>query len=105
MIGEMRVGFASLAIRLDTVERATAGIKMTIIATVIPTGIAVVAIVVAVLTFGQAGFGIGISTRDVIRATVAEMVVARTAQTNPASKAIPTPVPMPAPTPEQPSKP
>jgi hypothetical protein len=67
--GEMREGFARTNERLDAVERSTGGIKTTVIGT----GIAVVAIVIAVLAYGQTWFGIGISSRDVIRATVAEM--------------------------------
>jgi type IV secretory pathway TrbD component len=74
--GEMRAGFAELrgeiakiATRLDTVERTVGGTKTTVIAT----GIASVAVIIAVLTYGQTWFGIGVSARDVIRATVAEM--------------------------------
>lgn len=73
MRGEVREGFARTNERLDAVERSTGGIKTTVITTVIGTGIAVVAIVIAVLTYGQTWFGIGISEREVIRATVAEM--------------------------------
>jgi hypothetical protein len=67
--GEMREGFARTNERLDAVEKSTGGIKTTVIGT----GIAVVAIVIAVLAYGQTWFGIGISSRDVIRATVMEM--------------------------------
>ncbi|MBV8616870.1 MAG: hypothetical protein JOY66_24280 [Acetobacteraceae bacterium] len=68
MLGEMRTGFARLDARLDGVERATSGIK----ATVIGTGIAAVVLVIAVLAYGQTWFGIGVSTRDVVRAAVTE---------------------------------
>ena len=68
MLGEMRTGFARLNARLDGVERATSGIK----ATVIGTGIAAVVLVIAVLAYGQTWFGIGVSTRDVVRAAVTE---------------------------------
>ena len=86
-LGEMRSGFADIrgemrttsaelrgdlgkiSARLDAVERTVAGTKTTVIAT----GIAVVAVIIAVLTYGQAWFGTGVSTRDMIRATVAEM--------------------------------
>lgn len=74
-LGQMRVGLAEIGgridavgARLDGVERATSGLK----ATVIGTGIGVVAVVIAVLTYGQTWFGIGISTRDVVKAAVSE---------------------------------
>ncbi|MBV9783381.1 MAG: hypothetical protein JO264_06140 [Acidisphaera sp.] len=83
LIGRMDAGFASLRgelqaklstieARLDGVEKATAGIKTTIIVTVLPTGLAVIAAVIGILAYGQAWFGIGVSTRDIIRTTVAE---------------------------------
>ncbi len=56
--------------RIDALERATAGIKPTIIFT----GLAVAALIVGVLTYGQTWFGIGVSTRDIVRATVTEYV-------------------------------
>jgi hypothetical protein len=62
--GEMR----STNARLDGVERSTAGIK----ATVILTGIASVALVVAILAFGQQWFGIGVSVRDIVHSAVSE---------------------------------
>jgi hypothetical protein len=71
--GEMREGFARTDERLGAVERSTAGIKTTIIATVIPTAIAAVAVIIAILAYGQAWFGIGINSRDTIRAIMAEM--------------------------------
>ena len=61
---EMRSGFAAINARLDSLS----GIK----ATVIGTGIAVVAVIIALMTYGQTWFGIGVSTRDVVKATVME---------------------------------
>jgi hypothetical protein len=66
---EVRASIATLASRLEAVEKSTAGIKPTVIGT----GIAVVAVVISVLAYGQTWFGLGISSRDVIRATVLEM--------------------------------
>lgn len=82
LIAEMRAGFAALnarvdtlegrtGVRLDALERVTAGTKTTVIGT----GIAVVAVLIAVLSYGQTWFGIGVSTRDIVRATVAEMQI------------------------------
>lgn len=70
LIGEMRTGFARMDARLSAVERATTGLK----ATVIGTGVAVIAVVIGVLAYGQTWFGIGVNTRDVIRATITEYV-------------------------------
>jgi hypothetical protein len=77
MLGEVRVGFASiegkisaLDGRLSALERATAGIKPTIILT----GLAVAALMVATLTYGQTWFGIGVSARDVVKSAVAEYI-------------------------------
>ncbi len=61
-IGELRVSLAR-------VEAGVSGLR----ATVILTGIGAVALVVGVLAYGQTWFGIGVSTRDIVRATVAEM--------------------------------
>jgi hypothetical protein len=66
---EIRGQFAAFGARLEAVETSTAGIKTTVVGT----GIAVVAIVIGVLAYGQTWFGIGISSRDIIRATVMEM--------------------------------
>jgi len=84
LIGEMRTGFAALngridglsgrvdglSGRLDAVERSVSGIKITVIVT----AIAAVAVVVAVLGYGQTWFGLGIGTRDIVRATVSELM-------------------------------
>lgn len=59
-IGEMNARLAPLA-----------GMKTTIIGT----GVAVVAVVIGVLTYGQQWFGTGVTIRDTIRATVTEMHV------------------------------
>jgi hypothetical protein len=40
---------------------------------VIGTGIAAVVLIVAVLAYGETWFGLGVSARDIIRATVTEM--------------------------------
>ncbi len=42
-------------------------------ATVILTGLGSVALVVAVLAYGQTWFGLGASTREIVRATVLEL--------------------------------
>lgn len=55
--------------RLDAVEKSTGGVK----ATIIVTAVAVLALLVGILGYGQQWFGIGVTTRDIIRATVAEM--------------------------------
>ncbi len=93
LLGEMRVGFAGinariesvatrlnaridglssrvdgLSSRIDGVERTTGGTKTTVIAT----GIGSVALVIAALAYGQTWFGIGIGTRDVVRTTITE---------------------------------
>jgi hypothetical protein len=88
MLGEVRSGFANIDAkfaaldgrigalegrvdaRLSALERATAGIKPTIIVT----GLAVAALMVGVLTYGQTWFGIGGSTRDVVRSAVSEYI-------------------------------
>ena len=73
MVGEMRAGFAELDGRIDrladrvgALERSIAGVKPTVIAT----GIAAVAVVAAMMSYGQTWFGI--STRDVVKAAVTE---------------------------------
>jgi hypothetical protein len=70
LIGEMRAGFAGVDARLSAVERSTSGVKTTVIGT----GVAVVAVVIAILAYGQTWFGIGVNTRDIIRATVSEYI-------------------------------
>lgn len=62
--------FAALSERLGAIERHTGGTK----ATVVLTGIATVTLVVAVMAYGQAWFGIGVSTRDVVHSAVAEYI-------------------------------
>jgi hypothetical protein len=57
--------------RLSALEQSVAGLKPTIILT----GLAVAALMVATLTYGQTWFGIGVSTRDIVRSTVAEYVL------------------------------
>jgi hypothetical protein len=54
--------------RLDGVERSTGGVK----ATIVGVAIGAIAIVIGILSFGQQYFGIGVTTRDIIRATVSE---------------------------------
>jgi hypothetical protein len=84
MLGEVRTGFATiegkisgldgkvggLEGRISALEQTTAGIKPTIILT----GLAVGAVMIATLTYGQAWFGIGVSTRDVVKAAVTEYI-------------------------------
>lgn len=41
-------------------------------ATIIGAAIGVIAVVIGILAFGQQWFGIGVVTRDIIRATVSE---------------------------------
>lgn len=65
LMGEL----GKINVRLDGVERSTSGTK----ATIIGTGIAAVALVVGILAFGQQWFGIGLTTRDIVRATITEM--------------------------------
>lgn len=62
--------FVGLDARMQSLERATAGVKTTIIGT----GIAVVAVMIAVLAYGQTWFGIGVTTRDIVRATITEYI-------------------------------
>ena len=66
---EMRGTMTALDARLTNIERSTSGLK----STVIGTAVAVVAVVIGVLAYGQTWFGIGVSTRDTIRATVTEL--------------------------------
>ena len=75
LLGEIKAGFASLdgkvdglKDRIDGVERTTSGLK----ATVILTGLGAVALVVGVLAYGQTWFGIGVTTRDVVKSAVSE---------------------------------
>lgn len=108
VLGEMRAGFAAIdgrfaaidgrfaAIdaRLTGVERATSGLK----ATIVGTGVAVVAVMIGILTYGHAWFGIGVSTRDIVRATVTEYLqqhppVAPVAPTPPSVQPAPPPKP------------
>ena len=76
MLGEVRTGFAEiqgeigkLNSRIEHIEKTTAGIKTTVVGT----GVALAALIIGVLTYGQTWFGIGVSTRDIIRATVTEL--------------------------------
>lgn len=80
-LGEVRTGFAQLNERLAALDRSTSGLK----AVIIGTGIAAVAVVVAMLAYGQTWFGIGVATRDIIRATVSEMNVSNQHNPTPTS--------------------
>lgn len=73
MLGEVRTGFAALGARLEAVERSTSGIRTTVITTAIGTGLGVLALVVAIMSYGQTWFGIGVTNRDTVRAIVTEM--------------------------------
>jgi hypothetical protein len=77
LFGEMRTEFGKVGVRLDGLERSTAGTKTTIVVT----GIAVFVAIIAVLTFAQAGYGLGVSMPSIIKSTVAEYI-----QEHPASK-------------------
>lgn len=75
VLGEIKAGFARLegemarlSGKIESVEATTSGIK----ATVVVTGIAAVGLVLATLTYGQNWFGIGVTTRDVVKSAVAE---------------------------------
>jgi hypothetical protein len=63
--GELKAMSAHFA----ALERSTAGVKGTIIGTVA----AALVITIAILGYGQQWFGIGMSTRDIVRQTVKEM--------------------------------
>jgi hypothetical protein len=80
LIGRMEAGFADVKghisaanARLDGIERSTVGLRTAIFGT----GVAAVAVVIAILAYGQAWFGIGVSTRDIVRATVTELLQAK----------------------------
>jgi hypothetical protein len=62
--GEMK----NINTRLDGVEKSTSGVKGIIVLAALGT----IAVIVGILTFGQQWFGVGVTTRDIIRATVAE---------------------------------
>lgn len=88
LIGRVDTGFVDIKgqistvnARLDGIEKSTTGLKTTIVGT----GVAVVAVVIAVMTYGQAWFGIGVSTRDVVKAAVLEMQT----QTRPGAPPVP----------------
>jgi hypothetical protein len=66
---EIKGEISTLSAHFAALERSTSGVKATIIATV-AVGIA---IVIAILGYGQQWFGIGMSTRDIVRQTVQEM--------------------------------
>jgi hypothetical protein len=77
ILGEVRVGFATLngtigklEEKVDGVKDSTSGLKTTVIVT----GIAAVALVVTVLAYGQTWFGIGVTTRDVVKSAVTEYI-------------------------------
>lgn len=77
MLGEMRTGFAGINGRLDHLEKTGVDVKATVSnvkTTVIGTGIGVLALTLAALSYGQAWFGIGVSTRDVVKSAVTEYV-------------------------------
>lgn len=81
LVGKLDVGLAEIKgelrntnTQLNNVNTATAGIKTTVITTVIVTAIASLGVVIAVLAYGQQWFGIGVTTRDVVHATVTELL-------------------------------
>jgi hypothetical protein len=77
ILGEVRVGFATLngtigklEEKVEGVKNSTSGLKTTIIVT----GIAAVALVVGVLAYGQTWFGLGFTTRDIVKSAVTEYI-------------------------------
>jgi hypothetical protein len=79
---ELKGEIGKVATRLDGVERSTTGVKTTIVVT----AVAVVAVIVGILSFGQQWFGIGLSTRDIVHATVTELHQQEVAPQNPQKK-------------------
>ena len=69
-LGEVRAEFGKVNERLSGLERSVSGTK----ATVVVTGIAIFGVTIAVLTYGQAWFGIGVSTRGVVKSAVSEYI-------------------------------
>lgn len=69
-LAEIKGQIAAMNIKLEGIERTTGGIKTTVIVT----GLAAVALIVAVVTYGQAWFGIGLSTRDAVNTEVAKVL-------------------------------
>lgn len=57
-----------IAARLTSVEHSVSSLR----ATIVGTWIGVVAVVIAVMAYGQAWFGSGLATRDLVRAVVSE---------------------------------
>ena len=83
VLGEMRTGFATidgkfaaLNTRLDGLNRSTSGTKTTVILT----GIAIAGVIVAILAYGQAWFGLGMSTRDTVKSAISEYIQQSTPQ-------------------------
>jgi hypothetical protein len=66
VLGEMRTGFANVEARLAAVEGSLGTLRTVFLPTVIGTGVGVVAIVVAVLAYGQNWFGSGLALREVV---------------------------------------
>jgi hypothetical protein len=73
--------------RFGVLEKFTSGIKTTVIVTGVSTALGVLAIVVGILSYGQQWFGIGVSTRDLIRATISEVQAQAHSQGPPPSPA------------------
>ena len=65
---ELKGEIGKLETHLSSVESATSGVK----ATVILSALTAIAIVIGVLAFGQQWFGVGMTARDIIRATITE---------------------------------
>ncbi len=90
MLGEMRAGFAELGgrieglgirlngridhlgTRIDGLERSSSSIKQTVIGTGLAVVALIAAMVIGMLAFGQAGFGLGLSARDTAKAAATE---------------------------------
>jgi len=71
VLGEIRTISADLSGRMTAVQDASRGTKTTVMVT----GLAVAALMVGILTYGQAWFGIGVSTRDVVKSAVSEYLL------------------------------
>lgn len=77
IMGELRTDLAAMkgemgivSAKIDAIKESTHGTK----ATVIGTGVAAIAIVVAILSYGQSWFGLGMGARDTVRAVVSDIL-------------------------------
>jgi hypothetical protein len=61
LLGEMKV----IGARLDAIERATSGIKATVIGTAVVAGIGIIGVLIAILGYGQQWLGVGLNITEV----------------------------------------